>query len=286
MRRVVGSALLILVLFASPGYPLAAVGTSVEVAPAVTQPDITATVNVPVLNVRQGPGTGFAVVAQVKSGTQLVVLGRNAAGDWLQVRIPAPVTGWVSAQLVTPSVSTAAIPVVSAPPPSVSAASVNPPSYAGLPFKPNTTTSREGYIHECFGAGDSPLRQVAAGTPVQVLGVGSFSPPPEEVDKLGDGPFLKIRLWDGQFAWIAARNVQVDIAGLPQLSGQCAEYDRIDWSRVIRPTATPRPYQPASPSGSYGSGCCKICTTGKACGDTCIARNKTCHVGSGCACNG
>lgn len=35
-----------------------------------------------------------------------------------------------------------------------------------------------------------------------------------------------------------------------------------------------------------GSGCCKVCTTGKACGDTCIQRSDTCHVGSGCACNG
>jgi len=32
--------------------------------------------------------------------------------------------------------------------------------------------------------------------------------------------------------------------------------------------------------------CCKICTTGKACGDTCISRSYTCHVGPGCACNG
>ncbi len=32
------------------------------------------------------------------------------------------------------------------------------------------------------------------------------------------------------------------------------------------------------------SGCCKVCTEGKACGDTCIARDKTCEVGPGCAC--
>ena len=32
--------------------------------------------------------------------------------------------------------------------------------------------------------------------------------------------------------------------------------------------------------------CCKICTVGKACGDTCISRSYTCHVGPGCACNG
>jgi hypothetical protein len=32
--------------------------------------------------------------------------------------------------------------------------------------------------------------------------------------------------------------------------------------------------------------CCKICIKGKACGNTCIARDRTCHVGPGCACNG
>lgn len=32
--------------------------------------------------------------------------------------------------------------------------------------------------------------------------------------------------------------------------------------------------------------CCKICRKGKACGDSCIAREKTCQVGPGCACDG
>lgn len=32
--------------------------------------------------------------------------------------------------------------------------------------------------------------------------------------------------------------------------------------------------------------CCKVCTKGKACGNSCIARWKTCHKGRGCACNG
>ena len=39
--------------------------------------------------------------------------------------------------------------------------------------------------------------------------------------------------------------------------------------------------------GSAASGqCCKICHKGKACGDTCISRQDTCHVGPGCACDG
>lgn len=32
--------------------------------------------------------------------------------------------------------------------------------------------------------------------------------------------------------------------------------------------------------------CCKTCHTGKACGDSCISREKSCHKGPGCACDG
>ena len=31
--------------------------------------------------------------------------------------------------------------------------------------------------------------------------------------------------------------------------------------------------------------CCKICSKGKACGNTCISQSYTCHKGRGCACN-
>jgi hypothetical protein len=39
-------------------------------------------------------------------------------------------------------------------------------------------------------------------------------------------------------------------------------------------------------SSGPGSGCCKICREGKPCGDTCISKTDTCHVGAGCACQG
>ncbi len=32
--------------------------------------------------------------------------------------------------------------------------------------------------------------------------------------------------------------------------------------------------------------CCKTCHKGKACGDSCISREKQCHKGQGCACDG
>jgi hypothetical protein len=31
--------------------------------------------------------------------------------------------------------------------------------------------------------------------------------------------------------------------------------------------------------------CCKVCSAGKACGNTCINANYNCHKGRGCACN-
>lgn len=37
--------------------------------------------------------------------------------------------------------------------------------------------------------------------------------------------------------------------------------------------------------GGSGGNCCKVCDTGKACGDTCIAANQTCNSSGGCACN-
>ena len=32
--------------------------------------------------------------------------------------------------------------------------------------------------------------------------------------------------------------------------------------------------------------CCKKCKKGKACGDSCISKSKTCHKAPGCACDG
>lgn len=46
-------------------------------------------------------------------------------------------------------------------------------------------------------------------------------------------------------------------------------------------SVTPRSSQEDGPSG-----CCRTCSQGKACGNSCISRQLTCRVGSGCACDG
>jgi hypothetical protein len=53
---------------------------------------------------------------------------------------------------------------------------------------------------------------------------------------------------------------------------------RLTDSQQFTSASTPSSCVPASD-------CCKICSKGKACGNTCIRRDYTCHVGRGCACD-
>jgi hypothetical protein len=53
---------------------------------------------------------------------------------------------------------------------------------------------------------------------------------------------------------------------------------------TVAPTNTLRPAVVAAPAPTRR--CCKICTTGKACGNSCISRRYTCHQPPGCACDG
>ena len=50
-------------------------------------------------------------------------------------------------------------------------------------------------------------------------------------------------------------------------------------------TAAPSPFQPCGGAAVAQAGCCQRCSAGKACGDSCISRDKTCHKGKGCACD-
>ena len=52
------------------------------------------------INVRSGPGTGYAVVDVLASGDTATANGRSAAGDWVRIQ-RGEATGWVSVPLVT-----------------------------------------------------------------------------------------------------------------------------------------------------------------------------------------
>jgi dipeptidyl aminopeptidase/acylaminoacyl peptidase len=88
-------------------------------APALAAAGPQLTVKVATLNLRQGPETNYPVVGKLTQGTQAAIIGRNAAGDWYQVRPTGGSTGWVTSApafvQVTGDLST--VPIVSAPTP-------------------------------------------------------------------------------------------------------------------------------------------------------------------------
>lgn len=51
-----------------------------------------------VVNVRQGPGMTYGIVAQVNVGTQVEVL--HVQAGWIHIRLPNKVEGWVSVQFI------------------------------------------------------------------------------------------------------------------------------------------------------------------------------------------
>jgi hypothetical protein len=41
----------------------------------------------------------------------------------------------------------------------------------------------------------------------------------------------------------------------------------------------------ATPVQAVAPACCRVCSSGKACGNSCISRDKQCHQPRGCACD-
>ncbi len=68
-------------------------------------------------NLRGGPGSTFAIVAQITANTAVSVTGRNAAGDWLRVEVSETGgvrVGWMLGDLLEVEGDLAALPVANA----------------------------------------------------------------------------------------------------------------------------------------------------------------------------
>lgn len=70
------------------------------------------------VNLRNGPGTGFRVLATVRAGDELVILGRSDDTEWLRVQAARQdagaelLIGWIFAPLVITDASTMDLPVI------------------------------------------------------------------------------------------------------------------------------------------------------------------------------
>jgi uncharacterized protein YraI len=99
----------------TPVQPTATATSTAIVAPiATSQAEAAfAVISGDAVNLRSGPGTGFAVVGQATSGQRYPALGRNAAGDWWQIEVDG-LTAWVSAALASVEGDAAILPVIAA----------------------------------------------------------------------------------------------------------------------------------------------------------------------------
>jgi hypothetical protein len=143
------------------GPPAAATATPTPAQPAETAtpagpPSALTTAD---LNVREGPGQNYPVVALVTAGTQLEVTGKSPDGVWWQIVYP-PGTGgrgWIYAPFTRPS-QTEAVPVVETPVPPTPTATppdtptaTPPPTGTPIPTPTSTPTPSLGPVVE-FGA--------------------------------------------------------------------------------------------------------------------------------------
>ena len=91
--------------------------------PAATRPSTVkvqggnASVTSESLNVRSGPGTGYPVVAALKRGDRVQIVGRTAASDWVKISLADSPEAWVASRYLEPDGNLQAIAVVSAPAP-------------------------------------------------------------------------------------------------------------------------------------------------------------------------
>lgn len=108
--------------------------------------------------------------------------------------------------------------------------------------------------------------------------------PPIEVDPLEQRLATVTRTIErAQAKEAEARRKAVERAEAEQARRAKQEQRRAERERR-RAERAARPKPKTSYSPPVERTCCKYCSTGKPCGNTCIARNRTCHAGRGCAC--
>lgn len=161
-------------------------------APSPT-PGPAAVVATGALNVRHGPGVGFGVATVVYRGQSLTVLGRNSAANWLKVRVPAVMEGWVGAYLVTLNVPISSLPVVG-----------DAPSAATGVVTTGALNVRSGP-----GVGYQVIANLYQGQAVTLLA------------RTYDAGWVKVRLPGGTEGWIATHLLTLNVAAssLPVISG-------------------------------------------------------------------
>jgi hypothetical protein len=134
--------------------------------------------------------------------------------------------------------------------------------------------------HHGASNGTSPEWVQATQPEVAVISVGA-------TNSYGHPSLLAIQQWRSIGARVHRTDVEGTITIIAQMDGTFVESSELpDIARVIRarpPVGDGAGVSRADDVAAYA--CCKICTLGKACGNTCINASYTCRQPPGCACD-
>lgn len=134
------------------------------------------------VNIRTGPSTAYSVIRTIPQNTQLTVLGQDATGTWLSVRLPDGTEGWI-ARFLTGFTDTSIAVVTPAQPPLAPPATTAPGADVSGAFNVNVRSGPSTLY--------SVIDTVARGTQFTILGQDA------------SGTWLAVRLADGTEGWIA-----------------------------------------------------------------------------------
>ncbi len=171
------------------------------IGPALTISD---TVGV---NARAADSTDGAVLTVVPNGAVLPVLGRNAAGDWLQVRLPDGQSAWMFAAAVLASPDAAAAPVVAGTAAPAAAVTATTPVTPTTPVLEGAPSGATATVANLLGANlrSAPTRDI---DPVYSAQQGeSFT----LVGRSGDSQWVQVVLPDGASAWALTATVDLSV---------------------------------------------------------------------------
>ena len=191
------------------------------------------------VNVRQGPGTEFAVITTAEPGAEVLVLAQSGDGLWSQIRLASGVEGWVSSSLLrlrpgegvpatptpaptdTPAATATPPPATNTPPPTATA----PPTDTPAPTSTVTPTATAPAVVTTPPAAATPQPPQVTAVVVASQGVNvrsgpgtGFQPigslPPgaqvEVIGRSGDAGWIQVRLADGREGWISAPLLQIN----------------------------------------------------------------------------
>lgn len=199
------------------------------------------------INVRSGPGIEYASIAYLYLNDLATVLDTNADSSWYLVQLDDNSEGWVGSTVVELMGSVNLVLT-----PTIRAAGVTKQLRVSL----SSVSLRSGP-----GTDFPVIEYLYVGDIVNALGVTH------------NGNWYNVQLKNGKKGWLAASVVE-------PIGGQ-----RLNVSIVVTVPAAPERNNASSGLSQPSQSCCKICTVGKACGNSCISRSYTCHQPAGCACN-